>query len=281
MENQIINFLDYYKQSKQRVDLDIDFKNKKISGKTNLTFLIKEDFKFAKQPSQLLLKLNSENMIIKGIHISTYSKSSSNNNGDLLKKNNNFGMHNNCNMNSTNNINNNKSFETFSFNNPNGAFTNANCEFNGNANNANNSAQVFRKIKFSYINPENYIEYLKNLYNCVEDSESIKNLNRIEWESKLEGKLNLEIPMHYITEENNAVMSDEENEKFVSSPCEKIKIFIDYELYKNYSGIIFQDFYDEKIDSEYDVCYTPNFVKINLLFYFLFNKTNQLTKLLA
>jgi len=36
-------------------------------------------------------------------------------------------------------------------------------------------------------------------------------------------------------------------------------IAIEYEIYDKHSGIFFQKFYDEKIDKEYDICFTPNF----------------------
>ena len=55
-------------------------------------------------------------------------------------------------------------------------------------------------------------------------------------------------------------MTDEQ-EKLNNKFQEKFKIIIEYEIYSNYCGVIFQNFYDEKIDSEYNICYTPNFVR--------------------
>ena len=43
-----------------------------------------------------------------------------------------------------------------------------------------------------------------------------------------------------------------------------VKIIIQYELDEKFAGFYFQSFYDEKIDVNYDVCYTPNFVIIML-----------------
>jgi len=73
--------------------------------------------------------------------------------------------------------------------------------------------------------------------------DSLHNLNRIEWEARQEGNLNIFLNLDVINSSTN-----------------KIKLFIDYKLEDNSIGAIFQSFYDEKNDTEYDiVCYTPNF----------------------
>ncbi len=260
MENQTFNLLDYYKQSKQRADIEIDFKNKKILGKTNLTFLLKEEMGLSKHPENIILKLNSDNMIIKSANILLYNK-----NNNLIS---------NENLNNINKDNiypNNNSF--ISVANPNLIQDIKKHSDNENYLNpsGNNENRIIKNLKFGYVNPDNYVEYLKSLYHCVEDSESIKNLNRIEWENKIDGSLILEIPYLFLIESSLISMSDDQNgDKCVNKMQEKIKIIIEYELYTNYAGIIFQDFYDEKIDSEYDVCYTPNFVKkIFIIIYFI------------
>lgn len=285
MENQSLNILDYYKQSKQRVDIEIDFESKKIIGKTNLTFLLKEENKSAKQPETLILKLNSDNMIIKSTNILLYDKSNTNllSNNSELNNENNYSKKNSIiqiNNTSNNNNNNSNSSQIISFANPNLTsnkqsdikinnlddkninLANANAYANANLNGENQQTQIIKKLKFGYVNPENYLDYLKSLYNCVEDSESIKNLNRIEWENKIDGSLIIEIPFSYLIESSSVAMSDETNlDKVIHKLQDKFKILIEYELFTNYAGIVFQNFYDEKIDSEYDVCYTPNFVR--------------------
>jgi hypothetical protein len=45
--------------------------------------------------------------------------------------------------------------------------------------------------KFSILNPFNTKIYLNNLYYNIEDIESFKNLNRIEWENRQEGNLEI------------------------------------------------------------------------------------------
>lgn len=317
MENQTLNALEYYKQSKQRVDIDIDFQNKKILGKTNLTFLLKEETKSSKLPETLILKLNSDNMIVKSTNILLYSNSNTNNlnvnSNTEFNNNKNIAINNNANIftkknssiaiinnnNNNNNIislanpnlisnnntdntanydinsnyNNTKNISNLDYNNTSnlGNFNNTDNDrnfYNNNNNNENQQTQTVKKLKFTYINPENYTEYLKSLYNCVEDSESIKNLNRIEWENKIDGSLIIEIPYSYLVESSMVAMSDEQNtDKVLTKLQEKFKITIEYELYTNYAGIVFQNFYDEKIDSEYDVCYTPNFVLLTICFF--------------
>lgn len=224
------NLLDIYKQSKQRVDIEIDFTNKKVIGKTVLTFTLKNDtnLKTNNPPDSYYLKLNSDNMIIKSINFQMKNFSD---NENLL----------------TNKKTYNLSFNT----------SNKNKNF---GNNSEEEKIINKKLNYSYISPENYEEYLKNLYNCVEDKESLNNLNRIEWENKIEGSLNIEVLKDHLLKDSNDSENDlngNNNEQYK----EKIKICIDYELYSDYTGIIFQFFYDEKIDSEYEVCYTPNFVR--------------------
>jgi len=280
MDNQYLNLLDYYKQSKQRVDIDIDFQRKKIIGKTNLTFLLKDENKTIKHPELLNLKLNAENMIIKSISIVLYNKCFININS--YQNVNNIDKQYSTIINDNNKENNNEFLNNnvISIANPNLKFT-KNLDSYANPKNIANidqnipnmetkydndckekSSKSVKNLKYAYINPENYIEYLNNLYLNVEDSESIKNLNRIEWEQKFEGSLLIDIPFSYLLKSTKVEYPEEViNEKNINKLQDKFKIIIEYELYANYSGIIFQNFYDEKIDSDYDVCYTPNFVK--------------------
>ena len=59
----------YYKQHKQRIDLNIDMNTQKIIGLTKLTFIIKDDEKIEKMPDILFLYLNAENMYINNMKI--------------------------------------------------------------------------------------------------------------------------------------------------------------------------------------------------------------------
>ena len=65
------DLLNYYTQTKQRIDLNIDMNTKKIIGQTKLTFEIKKDKENlkVKMPQILYLYLNGENMYINNIKI--------------------------------------------------------------------------------------------------------------------------------------------------------------------------------------------------------------------
>jgi hypothetical protein len=179
------NFLDYYKQIKQRIDIDIDFNRKALIGKTKLTYL-----NISKEISskRLLLKLNAENMNIKSIGI---------------------------------------------------------YKSNTNTNEAQQNKTIITPLAYRYIYPGDVISYLKEIYHPIEDIESFKNLNRLEWENKSLGNLEIDIDTAMLYE----------GESFVN----KFKIIVEYELDTNYIGVIFQTFYDEKMDLEHTICYTPNF----------------------
>ena len=68
----------------------------------------------------------------------------------------------------------------------------------------------------------------------------------MDWETRSEGNLEIVIDPHTITNIDEGFKN-------------KIKIVVEFELEEKYIGVVFQTFYDEKIDSEYDICYTPNF----------------------
>ena len=66
-QNQSEDFLKYYKQTKQRVDIDIDLEKTSIIGLTKLTFIPKEINNIQNQ--DYILKLNAENIYIKSVYI--------------------------------------------------------------------------------------------------------------------------------------------------------------------------------------------------------------------
>ena len=96
-------------------------------------------------------------------------------------------------------------------------------------------------LSYTNSNPFYTKHYLNSLYSNIEEMESFKNINRVEWEIKNEGPLQITIPYNSI------------------SSLSKICIFIEYELVENDLGILFHQFYDEKNDIEHTVCYTPNY----------------------
>ncbi len=107
-------------------------------------------------------------------------------------------------------------------------------------------------LNYLYIPPYKVKEYLQSLYLNIDDYDSLMNVNRIEYENKREGNLQIIIPT------NSIFNRDLQAENI-------IKIIIEYELDEKFTGFYFQSFYDEKIDVNYNVCYTPNFVMKNLI----------------
>ena len=166
-------FTDYFKQTKQRVDIDIGILPQKVTAMTKLTFIPKEG-KSLPLSKEFLLRLNAENMYITKI---------------TLLKNNNF---------------------------PNPS------------------------LSFHNYNPPFTKTYLDSLYANIEEIDSFKNVNRVEWEVRQKGNLWVVLPYNLLD-------------------SNKIKIQIEYEILENDVGIVFNHFYDEKIDIEHTVCFTPNF----------------------
>ena len=60
------NFLTYYAQTKQRIDLNIDMNLEKVVGQTKLTFILNKEI-IQQFPENLFLYLNAENMFINNI----------------------------------------------------------------------------------------------------------------------------------------------------------------------------------------------------------------------
>ena len=135
-------------------------------------------------------------------------------------------------------------------------------------------------LEFKYSSTNDYKNYLKELYENIEELESFKNINRVEWEIRQMGNLSIKIPKKYLIEKdgviNNKTSSNkkednsdinknnnkiEEQNSFIENKnlTQKIKIIINYKLIEKNIGIIFQEFYESRTDTSYTICYTPNF----------------------
>ena len=120
---------------------------------------------------------------------------------------------------------------------------------------------------------DDYKKYLEELYENIEDIESFKNLNRIEWEARKKGNLIITIPKKYIidnttkdiTNNDISALNDDNSEKNNNikkngtSLIQDLKIIINYNLLEKNVGIIFQEFYESRTETTYRLCYTPNF----------------------
>ena len=135
-------------------------------------------------------------------------------------------------------------------------------------------------LEFKTCSPNNYKNYLYNLYENIEELESFKNINRVEWEIRQKGNLKIKIPKKYIIDKNAEInnnsafnknndnleknLNENNNEKQNSlninnNLIKKIKIIINYKLIEKNIGIVFQEFYESRTDTSYTICYTPNF----------------------
>ena len=120
---------------------------------------------------------------------------------------------------------------------------------------------------------DDYKKYLEELYENIEDVESFKNLNRIEWEARKKGNLIITIPKKYIIDNSSkditnndiSALNDDNSEKNNNikkngtSLIQDLKIIINYNLLEKNVGIIFQEFYESRTETTYRLCYTPNF----------------------
>ena len=221
------NLLKFYSQKKQRIDLYLDIQSYKVVGFTKLTFKPKPELK-DEIPDILTLYLNCENMEINNVKMLKISKTSEE------------GADRGGRVGGTKNYEENKNMIPLEYNN---ASTN------------------------------DYKNYLDELYKNIEDIESFKNLNRVEWEIRKRGNLSIKIPKKYIINDNalnnqnndvpiiNYVNSDKNNniKKNGSILLSDIKILVNYKLIEKSIGIIFQEFYESRTDTNYTICYTPNF----------------------
>ena len=115
---------------------------------------------------------------------------------------------------------------------------------------------------------------MDELYKNIDDVESFKNLNRVEWETRKKGNLVITIPKKEIIDNNdkeiifnnNSGINDDNSEKNNNNKnnngenlIQEIKILINYNLLEKNIGIIFQEFYESRTETAYNLCYTPNF----------------------
>ena len=135
-------------------------------------------------------------------------------------------------------------------------------------------------LEFKNSSTNDYKNYLKELYENIEELESFKNINRVEWEIRQMGNLSIKIPKKYLIEKDGVINNNtssnknednsdinknnnkiEEQNSFNENNnlTQKIKIIINYKLIEKNIGIIFQEFYESRTDTSYTICYTPNF----------------------
>ena len=153
--------------------------------------------------------------------------------------------------------------------------------------NINNNKNI-KDLEFKNTSPFRYYKnYLDELYGNIEELESFKNINRVEWEIRQKGNIVIKIPKKLIFEknfsnknendisrnvnisksknnknslvENSTLNRNDSNDIRSHKLIKKIKIIINYELIEKNIGIIFQQFNASKADSFYKICYTPNF----------------------
>ena len=221
------NFLRFYTQKKQRIDLYLDMPTQKVIGFTKLNFKAKSDIK-DEIPEVLNLFLNCENMNIISVKLDKKVKISKDGK-----------------------------------------------EQGGREREIKNSEENKKSIplEYNYISINDYKKYLDELYENIEEIESFRNLNRVEWEIRKKGNLSISIPKKYIIDntipnnpnEDNSVLNDDNldknnnNKKNGAMIISELKIIISYKLLEKNIGIIFQEFYESRTDKRYTLCYTPNF----------------------
>ena len=221
------NFLRFYTQKKQRIDLYLDMPTQKVIGFTKLNFKAKSDIK-DEIPEVLNLFLNCENMNIISVKLDKKVKISKDGK-----------------------------------------------EQGGREREIKNSEENKKSIplEYNYILTNDYKKYLDELYENIEEIESFRNLNRVEWEIRKKGNLSISIPKKYIIDntipnnpnEDNSVLNDDNldknnnNKKNGAMIISELKIIISYKLLEKNIGIIFQEFYESRTDKRYTLCYTPNF----------------------
>ena len=227
------NFLKYYTQKKQRIDLYLDMTKQKIVGLTTLTFEAKNEI-INEIPEFLNLYLNAENISVNYVNIQKNFKKEKDNNENLGRGG------------------------------------------RGGAQKNMSQEQNLISLEFKNSSPNDYKNYLDCLYENIEDLESFKNLNRVEWETRQKGNLSIKIPKYFIIDKNiginnnininksvdNADKNNNENQNLLNKNnnlIQKIKIIINYKLIEKDTGIIFQEFYESRTDTSHTICYTPNF----------------------
>ena len=221
------NFLKFYSQKKQRIDLYIDMSTQKVLGFTKLIFRPKPEIK-DEIPEFFSLYLNCENMAINSVKLDKSEKISD----ESMDK----------------------------------GGRDGDMKINGEKKNL-----IHLEYKNTSIN--DYKKYLDELYENIEDVESFKNLNRIEWEMRKKGNLIITIPNKYIIDNSDKDILNNDNlglnddnpennnniKKNGTTLIPELKIIINYNLLEKNIGIIFQEFYESRTETMYRLCYTPNF----------------------
>ena len=129
-----------------------------------------------------------------------------------------------------------------------------------NRKNKDNENNILMNLEFKNTSPNYYYKnYLDQLYENIEEIDSFKNINRIEWEIRQKGNLIIKIPKKYIIDKLIKNIDEEKNKLNSFFLIKKIKIIINYELIEKNIGIIFQEFYESRKNLLYKICYTPNF----------------------
>ena len=222
------NFLKYFTQKKQRIDLYIDMSTQNVKGFTKLIFTAKPDIK-DEIPEFLSFYLNAENMAINSVKLDKNSKISE-----------------------------------------------ESIDQGGRDGEIKNLGEKKKLIHLDYkiTSTSDYNKYLDELYKNIDDVESFKNLNRVEWETRKKGNLVITIPKKEIIDNNdkeiifnnNSGINDDNSEKNNNNKnnngenlIQEIKILINYNLLEKNIGIIFQEFYESRTETAYNLCYTPNF----------------------
>ena len=221
------NILKYFNQKKQRIDLYIDMSTQKVLGFTKLIFKPKSEI-IDEIPELLSLYLNCENMGINSVKLDKSEK-----------------------------------------------ISDESMDQGGRDGEIKTNGEKKNLIHLEYKNTSinDYKKYLDELYENIEDDESFKNLNRIEWEMRKKGNLIITIPKKYIIDISNKNFSNNDNsalnddnpennnniKKNGTTLIPEIKILINYNLQEKNIGIIFQEFYEARTETTYNLCYTPNF----------------------
>ena len=246
------NFLKYFTQIKQRIDLNINIQPPKVDGLTKLTFVPKNEPNDS-IPEILILNLNAENIYIKSIKIFEKIK-----NGVLQDENSKKDGGGNYKKKDEK-----QKINTLEYTNSSPYYIKnyldslyANIEEMESFQNLNRIEWEIRQngnlsIK---IPKKNFIETITNLnYSKKDNNNSLDNKEG----DNINKNIKINLTNSNINTNNNANINNTNNDK-LNNNCE-IKIIIDYEIIEKNIGIIFQEFYESRTDINYTLCYTPNF----------------------
>ena len=115
-------------------------------------------------------------------------------------------------------------------------------------------------LEFKNSSTNDYKNYLNELYENIEELESFKNINRVEWEIRQMGNLSIKIPKKYLIEKDRVIINNTSSNKNEGNSdtnknnnkieqqnsfnennnlIQKIKIIINYKLVEKNIVIIF------------------------------------------